>query len=329
MRRGRLTVDDSHVAGFGRRMQLRGIDTNLVVALRALLMHRNVTRAGKAVGLSQSSMSHALARLRAHFDDPLLVPVGRELVLTKRADGLVEPVADAIAKLERVFTPPASFDPKTSRRSFRIAATDNLELYGLPKLAAVLQRSAPGIDLRVSALPSDWVTALERGDIDLKLGRKYAVSRSLESQDLSEERFGCVVRRGHPAPAKPSLEDYAAFEHLFVTTSTESADSITATKSPVDTVLAKHGLQRRIRMTVPHFLVAPHIVAGSDLALTAPVRLLAPFVKALGLRKLELPFEIPPHALSQVWSARSNHDEGHRWLRGEVARCFAGTRGGV
>lgn len=304
-------------------MQLRGIDTNLVVALHSLLVHRNVTRAGKAVGLSQSSMSHALARLRAHFGDPLLVAVGRQLVLTERGKALVEPVDEAITKLQRVFTPPAPFDPKTSRRLFRIAATDNLELYGLPKLAEVLLRSAPGIDVRVSALPGDWISALERGDIDLKLGRKYAVSRALESQDLSEERFGCVVRRGHPARGKPTLENYAALDHLFVTTSSESTERAAATKSPVDEILAKHGLQRRVRMTVPHFLVAPHIVAGSDLALTAPTRLLAPFVKSLGLRKLELPFEIPAYTLSQVWSARSNHDEAHRWLRGQVARCFS------
>ena len=46
-------------------MFLHGIDTNLILALRALLAERNVTRAAKSVGLSQSSMSHALGRLRA------------------------------------------------------------------------------------------------------------------------------------------------------------------------------------------------------------------------------------------------------------------------
>ena len=91
------------------RMPLRGIDTNLVVALRALLSHRNVTRAGRELGRSQSAMSHALGQLRAHFDDPLLVPVGRELILTDRAKTLVEPVADAVLRLEHVFAPPAAF----------------------------------------------------------------------------------------------------------------------------------------------------------------------------------------------------------------------------
>ncbi len=119
-------------------MQLGSVDTNLVIALRSLLRHQQVTRAAREVGLSQSSMSHALARLRAHFADPLLVPAGRALVLTERGKGLLEPVATAVAALERVFARPEPFDPRTSRRVFQIAATDNLELYVLPHLAATV-----------------------------------------------------------------------------------------------------------------------------------------------------------------------------------------------
>lgn len=53
----------------------------------------------------------------------------------------------------------------------------------------------------------------------------------------------------------------------------------------VDEVLAKHGVRRRIAMTVPHFLVAPFVVASSDRVLTAPARSLAPFIKSLQLRR--------------------------------------------
>jgi DNA-binding transcriptional LysR family regulator len=304
-------------------MQLRGVDTNLIIALRALIVHQNVTRAAKDVGLSQSSMSHALARLRAHFGDPLLVPVGRRLVLTDRGKSLVAPVADAVARLERVFARAEPFDPRTSQRVFRIAATDNLELYVLPHLAATLQKTAIGIDIRVCALPQDWVTALQRGDIDLKLGRKSEIPDTLESQDLSDEPFCCVVRRGHPARSRPTLREYAALDHLLIT---PTAPPGVEPSGVVDAVLAKQGLRRRIVMSVPHFLVAPFVVASSDLVLTAPVRLLAPFVKRLGLRRLELPMKLPSYKLSQVWAARTRDDDGHRWLRGVVARTLAASK---
>src|SRR5215813_11432238 len=96
-RRGSRPVDGRGGRAFSRRMQLGSVDTNLVVTLLALLRHQNVTRAAREVGLSQSSMSHALARLRAQFADPLLVPAGRGLVLSERGKELVEPVATAVA----------------------------------------------------------------------------------------------------------------------------------------------------------------------------------------------------------------------------------------
>src|SRR5262249_52469512 len=116
-------------------MDLGSVDTNLLLALRALLRECSVSRAARTLGLAQSSISHALARLRRHFQDRLLVPAGRDLVLTQRAKTLVEPVEAAFAQLERVFAPGPDFHPATSPRTFHVAAPDNLELYVLPRLA--------------------------------------------------------------------------------------------------------------------------------------------------------------------------------------------------
>ncbi len=301
-------------------MQLRGVDTNLIIALRALLVHQNVTKAAKEVGLGQSSMSHALARLRAHFDDPLLAPAGRRLVLTERGKALVDPTNEAVAALSRVFARAVPFDPRASKRRFRIAATDNVELYVLPSLAATLQKIAPGIDVSVVAPPPDWPMALQRGDIDLKLGRRYPVAGPLESQVLSREHYGCVVRGGHPAPGRLTLKQYAQLDHLLVA---PTAGPTTEPLGYVDAVLEKHGLRRRIVMTVPHFLVAPFIVASSDFVLTAPLRLLDAFAKRLRLRRVELPVKLSGYELSQVWAARSTRDDAHQWLRGAVQSAFA------
>lgn len=119
---------------------------------------------------------------------------------------------------------------------------------------------------------------------------------------------------------RPTLREYTALDHLLIApTALPGAEPSGA----VDAVLAKQGLQRRVRMTVPHFLVAPFVVASSDLVLTASARLLAPFAKMLRLRRLELPLKLTGHKLSQVWAARSRDDEGHQWLRTTVARLFA------
>lgn len=301
-------------------MQLSGIDTNLIVALRALLREQNVTRAAKTIGIGQSSLSHALGRLRTHFDDPLLVPVGRRLALTERAKALIGPVEEAVQTLERVFAPPEPFDPARRRRIFRVAATDNLAFYLLPRVARILSREAPAIELRILPLAQDWMEALRQGEIDLKLGRRYRLPHGLHAQELFEERFSCVVSRSHAVGRRLSLRQYAELRHLCVAPVLDYGEGA---GSVVDAVLARHGLRRRVAMTVPHFLVAPFIVAASDLALTASERLLAPFVRSLRLRSVELPIKLERYRLTQVWAERAHSDEGHRWLRATVARAAA------
>jgi DNA-binding transcriptional LysR family regulator len=307
-------------------VNLAAIDANLLVALNALLSEQNVSRAAQSVGLAQSSMSHTLARLRSHFADPLLVPSGRRLVLTERARSLVEPVRLAIAHLDRVFTPQVAFDPSTSEREFRLVATDNIELYLLPRLMRLVAREAPRITLHVHHLPVDWMKGLTSGAADLKLGRKYPLPPAFQSEDLFEERFTCVVRRNHPLrSSRPTLAQFAALNFLDVVPSSSAGMDV---RGFVDDVLAQQGLERRVALKVSHFLVAPHVVASSDLALIASERVIAPFVKPLGLRALRIPLTVAGYRLTQVWLTKSDDDAGHRWLRRAIARAARGRMEG-
>jgi DNA-binding transcriptional LysR family regulator len=302
-----------------RPMPLSAIDTNLVLALHALLREQNVTRAGKAIGLSQPSMSHALGRLRAHFGDPLLVQAGHGLTLTVLGTALISPVNQAVADIERVFTLRTLFDPAQSDRVFRVVAPDNLELYLLPAVMNLLAQEGPGISVRVDHLGARWEQALQTGGVDLKLGRKYRIGAGLRSQTLFEERLTCAVAPGHPVEHGPmTLARYAGLRHLLITPTAERDQPLS---TPIDAHLARHGYKRRIALSVPHFTVAPFIVAASDLALTASERLLQPFTERLRLRLLPLPFARPAYRLTQVWPERQHADPGHRWFRGVVARA--------
>ena len=54
-------------------MDFRGVDLNLLVCLRVLLVERHVTRSAGRLGVTQPAMSASLARLRTLFRDQLLV----------------------------------------------------------------------------------------------------------------------------------------------------------------------------------------------------------------------------------------------------------------
>src|ERR1700689_5748925 len=140
------------VKQYGVSMSLGGTDLNLMVALRALLEEGNVTKAGAKIGKSQPAMSTALARLRRHYQDELLVRVGRDYELTPFAKALVPSVQQTLQCVELALDTGSRFDPATSRHSFRINATD----YVITVLAEVLLRRGgagaarlpPGFDPR-------------------------------------------------------------------------------------------------------------------------------------------------------------------------------------
>jgi hypothetical protein len=77
-----------------------------------------------------------------------------------------------------------------------------------------------------------------------------------------------------------------------------------------------------VAITLSHFLVAPFVVASSDLVLTASERLARTFERSLKLRIVRPPVPLASYKLTQVWAERSDADPGHLWLRGAVTRAL-------
>ncbi len=130
-------------------MNFRGLDLNLLVAMDALLTERSTTRAGERVYLSQSAMSGALGRLRAFFDDELLIQVGQRMVLTPLAEDLVNPVREALLAIEKVVNKDQVFDPGTSSRRFRIMMSDYAAVVLMTRAMPAIQQMAPNVAIEL------------------------------------------------------------------------------------------------------------------------------------------------------------------------------------
>ena len=124
-------------------MQLNRFDLNLLIALDALLREKNVTRAAERVFVSQPAMSAALHKLREYFNDPLLVRVGREMELTPRGESLVEPVREALLRIQMMLGTQPTFDPKTARRDFTVIMSEEAVPGVLPALLRTLAQRGP------------------------------------------------------------------------------------------------------------------------------------------------------------------------------------------
>ena len=291
-----------------RGSALSGIDLNLLMALDALLSEHHVTRAARKVGLSQSAMSRALARLRDVFGDPLLVRGQRGMLPTARASALRAPLAAALQHLERVFRERDTFEPSQAIRRVRILGEDYAEAVLMPGLLARIRREAPGVDLDLAPRGSDPAASLRSGDADLLIG-VAADYPGLYRQELFSEDFACLVRSGHPQiRERISLKQYCALGHIVVSVRPEFP-------GPVNAALEARGLSRRVVLRLAHFVAAPWIVAETDLVLTLARRLAQRYAESLSLRLVSPPLALRRFVVQMDWHERSSHDPAHQWLR--------------
>src|SRR5487761_2550196 len=198
-------------------MKLTSLDLNLLVALRALLEERHVSRAAGRVGLTQPATSNALGRLRRLFDDQLLVRTPNGMQLTPRALALAGPLEAALEHLESALGG-EGFVPGASRRSFTIAMADYTALVVLPPLKRQLARTAPGIDLViVNSIRAQGIALVDRGEADLAIGLLPEPPAHLRTQILYRDRLVCIARDGHPALRRPmTLDRYVNLAHVLV-----------------------------------------------------------------------------------------------------------------
>ena len=286
-----------------------GIDLNLLAVLGALLEHRNVTRAGEKLSLSQPTMSGALARLRQHFGDELLVRSGREYQLTPLAVRLLPAVREALGQVERTLRPPAEFDPETSARQFSIAISAQ-SILALSGLLRRVHELAPGV--RLDTWPI--TTALLESDHILPgydvLIAPAGFRADGEPEVLMRDRVVYVAD-----PANPRLQDgrdrftvadLAALPHA--TARLPQADLIA---SALDAL----GVTPKVAATTGDWLALPFLVAGTDLVAAVPERLARRVSSAAGVMVTDPPFGTIELVEAAWWHPLHNTDPALTWLR--------------
>lgn len=288
-----------------------GPDLDLLRAFSRLYELRHVTRAAAALGLSQSAMSHALARMRETFDDPLFVRTPRGMVPTEKAELLSGEVTRILDGVQALMSRRAA-SPKEMKRTFTIASSDYGHIVLLPGLVRALAKSAPGVDLSCVSIPEDSALALERGTIDVMLNIQ-APNTTLMGQKLFDENFVCVMRRGHPVLRRGfNLQRYVEMPHVLIAPRGRLG-------GVVDRVLAEQQLTRHVQVNVSNFATALLLVGESDMVLTAPERLVARYGRKLPLAVKKPPLKIPGFSLYQFWHERTHRDPEHQLLRELIA----------
>ncbi|WP_431710839.1 LysR family transcriptional regulator [Glutamicibacter uratoxydans] len=287
---------------------LRKIDINLIVVAQAILLERNLTKAGARLGMSQPAVSGALARLRQQYGDPLLTRQGRTFELTEKAESILPLINEAVHALNQTVQLLPTFDPATSQRTFYISASDYALAQLTSPLTNLLKEHAPGVRVVCDSLPAgSGVTPedlLKRDVIIAGTGRGLPGKK----RALFSDRFVCVADATNPRIRNGAftLEDLAALRHV-------KASFGEGNKTHIDDMLAEAGLVPDIAWVVQGFLPVPLAVAGTALIGHVPQILAERYAASLNLAIVNTPLQAFLVEAAH-WHPSKNSDPAVTWL---------------
>lgn len=300
-------------------MDLNKLDLNLLLVFNQLMLERRVSPAAEALGVSQPAVSNALRRLRHLFKDELFLRTARGMEPTPFAEQLAEPIAYALDTIHSALEQRSHFDPVKSDRRFTLGMTDIGEIYFLPPLLTRLHQIAPSVTLDTTRPGiADLKDEMEKGQVDVAVGLLPHLQGGFFRQRLFRQRFVCVFRKQHPLARKKNvtLADFLDGKHVRVV-------SAGTGHGEVDRLLQRKGIERRIALTVPHFVAVGYLLQATDLIATLPERLAQRLAEPFGLQYATHPVKLPEHSIDLFWHAKMHQDPGNQWLRRVIYEMFS------
>lgn len=295
-------------------------DLNLLYVFEAIWLERSVTLAADRLGVSQAAVSASLKRLRLEYDDHLFSLVGRRMEPTTKAIETAPQMLQALSMVRSTHVESRPFDPATARRNFTLRTRDIGEVVCLPQIFSALHAEAPGVGLRTVFKPiPETIAGLAYGEIDFALGFLPSLETSIHSRPLFSQRYVCVMREGHALGEAPlTVEAFCAGDHLLVEYSGSG-------HLLLERALKRAGAGRRIRLSLPQYLSAPHFVVENDLLWSVPEILAERLATLYPLQIRPHPLALPPFEISLYWHDRFHKDPANQWMRNFIVGRLKGV----
>lgn len=297
-----------------RRINLRSVDLNLLVALNALLEERSVTKAADRIYLSQPAMSRALARLRIMFDDELLVQSGRTSLLTPKAERLRPGVRLVLSQIRELVTA-EEFVPSEAEGTVTISASDAMIASFLAHTIKPILFEAPKVrfSLREPQTADDQL--LRQGNVDLLLHSRKPPEDLFWQELLIDNRLSCVFKKGHVIEGKRMTRSlFSKQAHIAVDT---AVGNVIASRLETKKFQARNVLQ------TSSFISAAAVVGESNWICTVPTIFALAATRMFDLGMADMPIKLVeaedhPIVLYMIWHERCNRDALHVWVRGRL-----------
>lgn len=293
------------------------IDLSLIKVFIIIYETKNISHAAERLNLSQPSVTYNLNRLRKFLNDPLFERDKFGVKPTKLAQSLYPSFSQSMTEIDMAITAAQNFNPETSTRTFRLGLSDLGEICLLPSLVHYLSKHAPFIKIEIEEIQSSKVEEwLMDGFLDVAVfNSSYTVMPKIESRNVFEERYMCIVHKQHPRiQHQLTLQQYLQEKHAAIKSSTGHIE--------IDQGLKELGLKRHIMLELPHFSVLQDVVTHSELLVSLPSRAAKVYERNSEVNIFELPFAVKPFNVSVNWYNHRDDLEARTWFIQTVQTIF-------
>lgn len=293
-------------------MALDRLDLNLLHVFDTIYREGSLTRAARALHLTQPAVSHSLARLREHFDDPLFSRQGNQMVPTPLARRFLESMRPGLTQIRSAVNQFHAFDPVNQRKTYSLALRDILESTFLPQLMNRLE-GYPELEISSQRIPRrDMETHLAAGKLDFAVDVLLPVSNQTAHERLRRDRLVVLARARHPlTQGSLTMDRYLEARHVLVS-------SRTAGPGIEDFELSRSGVQRQIRLRCQHYYAACRVVENSDLLLTMPETYARIIAERSDIQILTPPADLPDIDVHLYWHKAYEREPALIWFREQL-----------
>jgi DNA-binding transcriptional LysR family regulator len=292
------------------KMNIANFDLNLLRVFDAMFTERNVTRAAQRVFLSQPAVSHALARLRKEFGDPLFVRAGNEMIPTRKATAVATGVRSVLEQLGALLGDEA-FDPKTSTAVFRVGTQDFGEYILAPLFTRLMREEAPHARFLISEFHEvEYQAQLASGALDVVVSGQQSPGPGHHVRKFARQELVGLVRNGHPLTrGRASAQRFRQQRLLAIVTRSDRFEG------PFQRILQNAGIAGQVAYATPHFFAVPTILANSDLLVVSFTAAATLLCAQYPLSIVKFPVRMPPVEGQIIWHERTHRDPAQRWMR--------------
>ncbi len=288
------------------------LDLNLLHVFDTIYREGSLTRAAKALHLTQPAVSHSLARLRDHFDDPLFTRQGNQMMPTPLARRFLESMKPGLTQIQGAVNQFHAFDPANQRKTYSLGLRDVLESTFLPQL---MQRLDPYPELEIVSkrIPRrDMETQLAAGKLDFAVDVLLPVSSQTSHELLRQDRLVVLAREGHPLTSQAlDMDRYLSARHVLVSSRTEGPGI-------EDFELSRLGVQRSIRLRCQHYYAACRVVEATDLLLTMPETYARIISERASITIMKPPADLPSLDVHLYWHKAYSQEPALIWFREQL-----------